>query len=178
MKYSIVMASYLGDYKGAARNRKEKFRRALDSVIAQTYGDWELLVVSDGCVDTMLILSEYNDQRIRCFPIDKRPTWDPTVRNFGIHEAKGEWIVYLDTDDVFGPEHLGKIGKWVERQCSMQKYRHGTGNLIHARDIYWPEGNDYDHDMRFVQELRKMAEGERLSTPEYFCCHIPNRYEV
>lgn len=54
--FSIVMPSYLGDYNSSAgpsaTNRVEKFIRAVDSVLAQTFGSWELLIVADGCEKT------------------------------------------------------------------------------------------------------------------------------
>lgn len=198
MKYSIIMASYLGEYPGAAKDREVKFRRAVDSVLAQTHEDWELLVVADGCQTTIRILSEYTDPRISGELIPKEPQWSPTVRNVGLYRATGDVMLYLDTDDTIGPEHLSKLvipenftwgyfnmmewkrGRWAEMVCSVTtKWKCGTGNLVHIRGLWWPErANDYAHDWTFIQSMRQVSEGMRLPTPEYFCMHIPNRYDL
>ncbi len=197
MKYSIIMASYLREYPGSAKNREVKFRRAVDSVIFQSHNDWELVIVADGCQRTIEIAKEYSDPRIQCHHVPKQKQWSATVRNMGIYHATGDLIVYLDTDDYLGPEHLATLappndmtwgyfdifgwkGKWVEYVCSVkEKYKCGTGNLIHRRGLYWPDHiDDYDHDWRFIQMLSQICPGVPLKTPQYFNCHVPNRFDV
>lgn len=192
------MASYLGDYPRAAKDRDVKFRRAIDSALAQTHADWELIVISDGCQRTMNILKEYTDPRITGELIPKEPQWSPTVRNVGLYRATGDVMVYLDTDDTFGPEHLAKLvipegfqwgyfnimewkrDRWAEMACSVtERWRCGTGNLAHVKGYWWPEkAKDYAHDWVFIQELRKHDPGVRLPTPSYFVMHLPDRYDL
>ena len=109
MKFSIIMASTLAEYGGAASRRDEKIVRAIDSVIAQTFTDWELIVVADGCMKTMAIVARYDDPRIKAVKIDKRPWWDGAPRNKGIELAAGEYIIYIDNDDYWGEGHLQGI---------------------------------------------------------------------
>ena len=52
MKISVIMPSFLSQYDGCAKNREQKFIRAVDSFIAQTYNDKELVIVADGCLKT------------------------------------------------------------------------------------------------------------------------------
>lgn len=202
MLFSVVMPSFLGPYAHAAANREEKFRRAVDSVIGQSYPLWELWIVSDGCDQTMNILQEHylGEPRIQASMIAKQPKWHPAVRNVGIANSKGDWIVYLDTDDCWGPDHLKRIAEaltntpppngwayfndfaydtrekqWVERRCQIEKkFAFGTSNFIHRRDLslWWPRGG-YEHDFFFGQMLKKLGEGVRLPTPAYYCCHVP-----
>ena len=73
MKFSVIMASTLAEYGGAASRRDEKIVRAIDSVIAQTFTDWELIVVADGCMKTMAIVARYDDPRIKAMKIDNAP---------------------------------------------------------------------------------------------------------
>lgn len=191
---SVVMASYLGKYNGAAKDRKTKFLRAVNSCLEQK-ADFELVIVSDGCQDTVDLCPQ--DPRIQLYKVPKQPTWSAVVRNTGIHYAKGSHIVYLDTDDVFGPDHLSTIEanlpkvwgmfndfvwkkrEWVEREASLTKFHCGTSNLVHKRDLYWPEdANDYEHDWMFVRSLMLFGAPEKLPTPDYRVCHLPRRYDV
>ena len=58
---SIIMPSYLGAYKHAAKDRDKKIVRAIYSVCRQTYKDWELVVIADGCNKTVDIVQEIVD---------------------------------------------------------------------------------------------------------------------
>lgn len=161
---SVVMASYLGDYRGAAKDRPAKFIRAVDSVLAQTFKDWELIIVSDGCDETVRIYQGmYHDERVKCLKIPKQETWSVAVRNVGLDHSKGRIICYLDIDDWFGPDHLEVIverftqGDWVwfnamfytprhklfvERECNMNKCaEQGTCNIAHRNidGLRWPD---------------------------------------
>lgn len=109
MKISVITPSFLGNYPGAASRRDEKIVRAVDSVIAQTFHDWELWVVADGCDQTMEIMQRYNDPRVHSIKISKSKIWSGTPRNTGIDNATGEYIVYLDIDDYYGDNHLATI---------------------------------------------------------------------
>ena len=114
MKFTVVMPSYMGPYRTAAKNRESKILRAVNSVIAQTYEDWELIVVADGCEKTMQILKDVTDLRVRKYLIEKDKIWGGSPRNTGIELAKGEFIVYLDIDDIIGPDHLKNICSGIE----------------------------------------------------------------
>ena len=57
-RIAVVMPSFLGDYTNAAKNREEKFLRAVNSVRTQSYDNKLLVVVSDGCLDTVRLCNE------------------------------------------------------------------------------------------------------------------------
>jgi len=165
--FSVVMASHLGPYQGAAKNRPEKFRRAVDSFLEQTFMDAELRIVADGCFDTCDIVARYysGSARIHVVAIEKQRLWNGSVRNAGIAASKGTWITYLDTDDFFGKEHLELIRAGLKnppngwayfddlywnssrevfeiRECDIDQHgKHGTANLVHRRDlnVWWPQ---------------------------------------
>lgn len=131
---SVIMPSYLGEYKWAAANRDKKIVRAINSVLTQSYEDLELIVIADGCPKTETIVREFKDPRIRGLSINKKPVFSGIPRNTGIHFAKGEWICYLDIDDMFGKDHLKKIIEnvgicdWVwfdDRSFNVNKQRSG-----------------------------------------------------
>lgn len=104
---SIIMPSY-----ETARYLEEAVR----SVISQTYPDWELLIVDDGSSDhTDEVVGRLKEKRIRYFKA-KRNLGAAACRNKALREAKGRWIAFLDSDDVWYPEKL-------ERQLAFMKKR-------------------------------------------------------
>lgn len=166
MRFSAIMPSYLGDYPGAASGRPGKLMRAVESVLSQTFTDWQLAVCADGCPLTFEILKRYNDPRIKIIFTDKQPLWSPAPRNAALSIAEGEWIVYLDTDDYWREDHLAVINEaiesmdmpsvwgyfnawfyntsvksFVEREVNIAKCRtYGTANIVHRNDgTYWPD---------------------------------------
>ncbi len=95
---SIIMPS---------RDRVTVLPRALDSVLAQRYCAWELLVIDDGSADDSApLLDAYRarDARIRVFRQERRGV--SAARNRGLAEAKGELIAYLDSDNRWHPDYL------------------------------------------------------------------------
>lgn len=89
-------------------NRAHLIRRSMESVLNQTYGKFELLVVDD-CSDddTESVVSSLDDFRIRYIKCDKNGG-AAAARNRGIKEAKYDWIAFLDSDDVWRQEKLEK----------------------------------------------------------------------
>ncbi len=87
------------------RDRPDRLARAIDSVLAQRYTRWELLVVDDGgIVDSRAVADTSEDPRIRWTRIDHRGAC--AARNEGLRLAKGELIAYIDDDNVMDPEWL------------------------------------------------------------------------
>ena len=109
--FTVVMPVHLGPYKGAAEDRVPKLHRAVESVIAQTFTDWELVIISDGCDIAWQELQRYKSSphRIRFFKVPKKRQWSPEVRNTGLNLAMGKYAIYLDADDVYGPNHLSNV---------------------------------------------------------------------
>lgn len=88
-------------------NVQKYLREAVDSVCAQTYPVWELLLVDDGSTDQSgAICDEYaqKDERIRVFHTGNRGV--SCARNLGIENAKGHWIAFLDSDDYLNKDCL------------------------------------------------------------------------
>lgn len=86
-------------------NVKEYIKATLKSVISQTFGDFEILVIDDGSTDgTFELLQEINDPRLRLLRHENRGV--AFTRNRGIREACGKYIAFLDGDDQWLPCHL------------------------------------------------------------------------
>ncbi len=90
-----------------AFNRAETIATSLDSLIAQTYEDWEAIIVDDGSTDTTAeVVQGYAavDPRIRLFQQENAGV--SAARNAGIDKATGRWIFFLDADDWIVPDTL------------------------------------------------------------------------
>lgn len=89
-------------------NKAKHIKITLDSVLTQTYQDFEVIVVNDGSTDgSEKVVMQYNDPRIRL--INQENKGVSAARNRGIAEAKGELIAFLDADDEWLPEHLTAV---------------------------------------------------------------------
>lgn len=87
-------------------NKAATIERCIKSVLAQTYDDWELLIIDDGSTDdSSKIVERYSDNKKIRYHYKKNGGVS-SARNLGIKLAKGEWITYIDADDYFLPEAL------------------------------------------------------------------------
>ena len=97
---SIIMPSY---------NTAKYISDSIKSVLAQTYKNWELIIVDDCSTDnTDEIVGEFlADERIRYLKNEKN-SGAAVSRNYALREARGKWIAFLDSDDLWLPEKLEK----------------------------------------------------------------------
>lgn len=94
-------------------NVEKYLRCCLDSILAQTYTNWECILVDDGSTDASgKICDEYaaNDNRINV--IHKENGGVSSARNLGIEKAKGEWIFFMDSDDEIKKEAINTMFGW------------------------------------------------------------------
>jgi len=201
---SIVMPSYLGQYKRAAKDRDTKILRAISSVTKQCFREWELIIVADGCERTLEIVDPLlsRDERLRLEFIEKAPLWSGRPRNTGISLAQGKYICYLDIDDIFAPDHLSSMLPEMDGQdwywfddykfnIKDRNFRHvkrnvnklgncGTSNIMHRPHLAkWNDRDNYAHDWRFIQKLKKASRKYKyIKGGRYLVCHIPGEYDV
>lgn len=89
---------------------------AIESVIAQSYSNWELIIINDGSTDsTIEITLSFLDKRIKYFEQENKGV--SAARNVGLEKMKGEYFCFLDADDALPPNSLEvRIRKFFENQ--------------------------------------------------------------
>ncbi|WP_330413227.1 sugar transferase [Dorea formicigenerans] len=110
---SVIMPSY---------NTAPYIEETIQSVLNQTYTNWELIIVDDCSTDnTDEVLETIKDDRIRYFKNEKN-SGAAVSRNKALREAKGQWIAYLDSDDLWMPEKLEKQIRFMEENGYIFSY--------------------------------------------------------
>ena len=146
---SIVLPTY---------NHAHYLPDSISSVLSQTYQDWELLVVDNSSTDsTNQVLATYTDPRIRLLTISN----DGVIarsRNLGIREARGAWVAFLDSDDLWYPDKLRtcieRLRKGADLVCHGERW---VGGDLPIRDVsYGPAGR--------ASERNLVVRGNCLST--------------
>ncbi|MBR5167935.1 MAG: glycosyltransferase family 2 protein [Salinivirgaceae bacterium] len=103
MRFSVITPTY---------NRAAFLPKAIESVLAQTYTDWELIIVDDGSTDnTREVVSQYKDKRITY--IYQENAERSAARNNGIAHAKGEYVCFLDSDDYYLENFLTDLNQAI-----------------------------------------------------------------
>ena len=178
--FSIIIPTY---------NRANFICTAIESVIGQTYKNWELIIVDDGSTDnTKEIVLSFNDDRVRYIYQENQER--SAARNNGINNAKGDYICFLDSDDVFKINHLAIFEQHTEK-CDLNtilyslktgdqfkgiqnKFEHIFCNSIHSQQVcipknlllkekYNPEisiGEDTELWMRLLKSCSIICTGE------------------
>jgi len=103
--FSIVIPLY---------NKENSISATVNSVLNQTYGDFELIIVNDGSTDNSLkVVQSIQDERIRI--INKENGGVSSARNIGIKQAKNDWISFLDGDDLWRPDYLKMVLEMIHK---------------------------------------------------------------
>ena len=131
-------------------NRENVLKRAIDSVLSQSYQDLELIVVDDASTDqTQELLSGYKDPRLKILrlPENKGVSY---ARNRGFEASCGEWIALLDSDDEWKKEKLKTQVEYIKAQpryplvhCEELWVR--NGRRVNQKKIHQKSGGDIFH---------------------------------
>ena len=110
--FSVVIPAY---------NRARFLPECLDSVLAQTFTDWECIVVDDGSTDgTRELVADYIRRDSRFRYLWQENAGASAARNAGIERARGEWIAFLDSDDRYYPDALAHFHAAASRFAEVQ----------------------------------------------------------
>ena len=127
MKFTVLIPLY---------NKAAFIGCTLDSVLAQSCQDFEILVVDDGSTDGGdRLLAQVQDSRLRL--IRQANAGVSAARNRGIREARGDWVVFLDADDWLRPEFLAGLA-WAQTQCPQAHFVATDFLSCPHTDTDWP----------------------------------------
>ena len=110
--FSIVIPAY---------NRAGFIAMTLYSVLKQEFADFEILVIDDGSKDnTAEVVREFTDPRLRYLP--KANAERGAARNYGLSHATGQYVLFLDSDDLFHPNHLSVLYAAIAGQVNRPNF--------------------------------------------------------
>ncbi len=132
--FSVVIPLY---------NKEKAIRQTIQSVLNQTYTDFELIIVDDGSTDNSLeIARSFSDERIRL--ITQHNKGVSAARNTGIRAAEWPFVAFLDADDLWEPDYLAEMAQLISRfpdaamyGCALDKL---DGGKPHKLDYKLPSG--------------------------------------
>ncbi len=162
VRFSIVVPLF---------NTPEKYlREMIESVIAQTYGNWELVLV-DASPEPLEIIGEYtrDDPRIRYYHLDKNAGISENT-NRAIEKACGDYIGLLDHDDVLTPDALYEMSRVIRKSMKTNHLAQYTGCPI--RLIYSDEDKFDDKKGRYYEHHEKPSFNMDYLLSNNYICHF------
>ena len=158
---SIIVPTY---------NACEYIQQTISSVLFQTYHNWELLIIDDCSSDnTISIVKEFaeSNPRIRYFSTNQNTGSPSQPRNIGIEQAKGDYIAFLDSDDIWLPNKL------EEQLAFMQEYGY---DFVYSN--YEKMSWDGKREQRIVKVKGSASYKDILKTNEIPCLTVLLRREL
>ena len=140
-KISIVTPAY---------NCEKYLEEAVNSVLAQSFEDWELLIIDDCSKDATWLRMQTlakKDNRIRIFQ-NQHNSGSAATRNNGIRQARGEWIAFLDSDDLWRPEKL-------QRQMSVLRKHPDAAFLFTGSAFIEDDGMTIAHVLHVPEKVSR-----------------------
>lgn len=127
-----------------AYNAERFIERTLQSVLQQTFTDFELIVVNDGSTDaTSEIIRRLFGTDARCRVIDRTNGGLSRARNLGLREARGEFVAFVDSDDLWHPEKLAyQVAALREGEGRRAGAVYAPFRVIDAEDRVWTKFDD------------------------------------
>lgn len=116
----------------------------LESILNQTFKDFELVIINDGSTDkSREIIESYKDKRIRLFNFDKNQGI-PKALNFGIDKCNGKYIAKADADDIYRMDRLEKQKKMLDE--------HPEISVVGSQVEYFPHDEDAESGLKFISK--------------------------
>lgn len=158
-------------------NAEKFFQEAIESVLAQTYHHWELLLVDDGSTDgsTQIALEyaqKYPDKVYYLEHENHQNKGTSAARNLGMQKAQGKYIAFLDADDIWLPHKL-------EKQVALLD-AHPTVGMIYDSLYYWYSWTENPEDVSrdYEAEIWNFPDKTILEYPEYLTLFVQEKVLV
>jgi glycosyltransferase involved in cell wall biosynthesis len=139
-------------------NKENSIAGTVDSVLNQTYTNYEVIIVDDGSTDNSLQVAEaIKDERIRI--VTKKNGGVSSARNAGIMLAKYDYIAFLDGDDIWLPWHLQTICNMINKYTDPTVGGYCT-KIVKCKDVeQLPINNNYTEQITLIEDYLKEASG-------------------
>lgn len=154
MKVSIIIPCYnAGRYLG----------ECLESILAQDEPDFEAIIIDDGSLDnTLHVAQEYaeQDERIRVYHQENRGV--SAARNLGLSFAHGDWVTFVDGDDLVSADMLSVMLSAADENTDMVVCAHET--FGEAQELFWPQTRWYEREGEKRREaaVLRLIEGDSI----------------
>jgi len=166
MKFSVVIPLY---------NKAPYVQRSIESALAQTYVDFEIIVIDDGSTDrSAAIVAALSDPRIRL--VHQSNAGVSAARNHGVRLARGEWVTFLDADDWQHPDYLAtllKLAKWYPYVDAVATRYFSIDHTECSKMRSWPTLAE-DAEVELIDDLP----GRWMLSPSLCTCSIAIRTSV
>jgi len=147
-------------------NREDSIQNTIDSVLAQDFGDFEFIIVSDGSTDgTTGAVGAYKDKRIRFIDLPENRGGN-AARNEGLRQAKAPIICFIDSDDTFLPRKLGFVHDYFDKHPDIDVLI-DSYELLYPPEIGRPKATRINEAMVGRKNIEEAVFARRLykSTP-------------
>lgn len=161
---SVLMSVY---------NGAEYIADSIESILNQTYSDFEFIIVNDGSTDnTLEIIKSYQDKRIRLFNFTENRGIGSALK-FGLTKVQGKYLAKADSDDIHLPERLAKQKAFLDT--------HSDISLVKALIEYFPHNevvrasHRYNYYKSIIEnEKNSIISPEQINEKLYWYCCIPH----
>jgi len=136
-------------------NAEKYIPACLESILNQTYSDFEVILVNDGSTDSSRNICEEYASKCKCIQVIHQKNCGVSIaRNLGIDNAKGEWLYFVDADDIVKPDAIGKMLSLVSETTDIVMAGFEVDNEDGAK-LFETEPN-IDKSIAYVDALKEM----------------------
>ncbi|WP_299254936.1 glycosyltransferase family 2 protein [uncultured Aquimarina sp.] len=164
--FSIIIPLY---------NKENSIAKTLQSVLNQTYTDYEIVIINDGSTDRSEgIVNGYNDKRVHCFSTKNNGV--SKARNLGVEKAKGKLIAFLDADDYWYPNHLEIIFRLYQKFPNAGLFTTSYEKRFNAQSTFLANFKNIDANGNVLIMVDDFFESSTIDTIAWTsACAVPKK---
>jgi len=154
-KISVIISTY---------NREKLLQRAIDSVLAQTFKDFEIIVVDDHSDKPPNIKLPEGEDRLIAMRLPYNTGYAVKPRNVGIMIARGDYIAYLDDDNVYLPNHLEVLYEAITKHRADVVYGDRVYKSANPNETRFMGKQSYPYDLKQIEQGNYIDTSDILHT--------------